>query len=68
MKSSLQLLTPGDPIRLRDGALPHVKIRNWSFQEIDQDVILVNHKQKGYLLEVNPEEIDWEAYRKAKVE
>lgn len=60
-------ITPGDPLRLRDGALPHVKIRNWEFQEINKNgVILVSHKSKGYTLEIREDDIDWDDYRKNK--
>ena len=54
-------LKSGDPITLRKDALPHVKIRNWTFQKINKNgIILLNHKEKGYTLEVREEDIDWE--------
>ena len=47
----LKSLKQGDPIHLCKDALPHVKIRNWTFREIDHGVILLDHKEKGYILE-----------------
>lgn len=66
-KSFLKFLTPGDSIRLRDDALPHVKIREWAFKGIDRNnTVLLNYTEQGYTLEVGEEDIDWETYRKTK--
>ncbi len=64
--SVLKSLAPGDPIRLKTGALPHVKIRTWEFKGMEGNKILLYHKAKTYTLEVDKEEIDWEEYRRSK--
>jgi hypothetical protein len=62
----LKSLAAGDPIRLKTGALPHVKIRIWEFKGIEGGKILLYHKAKNYTLEVDRDEIDWEEYRRTK--
>jgi hypothetical protein len=61
----LESVTEGEKLRLKEGRLPHVKIREWEFKAVEKGkVILLAHKSKGYSLEVNPEDIDWEFCRK----
>jgi hypothetical protein len=65
----LKTITRGESLKLRDGALPHVKIRNWEFLEIDKNgIILLSHRGKGYTLEIKEDDIDWEDYQKNKEE
>ena len=55
----------GETLRLKEGRLPHLKIREWEFKAIEKGkAILLAHRGKGYSLEVKPEGIDWESYRK----
>lgn len=62
-----KLLTPGEAIKLREDTLPYVRVRNWTFQEMEKNgVILLKYKPKGYVLEVTENDIDWEAYRQIK--
>jgi hypothetical protein len=61
----LESVTEGEKLRLKEGRLPHVKIREWEFKAIEKGrAILLTHGAKGYSLEVKPEDIDWESYRK----
>lgn len=63
----VRLLKPGQPVRLREGALRFIRVRNWTFKEIDLDgAIWLDHKPKAYLLQVNEEDIDWETYEKER--
>jgi hypothetical protein len=63
----MKSLKPGDSIYLRKDALPHVKIRNWTFRGINSHgVILLDHKEKGYILEVKEEDINWEEYERMR--
>jgi len=53
VSSRIRELLQGELIVLQNDALPHVKIRDWTFLEIDENgAILLNHKEKGYVLEV----------------
>ena len=56
----------GDVVRLRNGILPDVKIRDWTFLGKTPDtVILVSYKAKGRILKVVKEDdIDWDDHRK----
>jgi hypothetical protein len=61
----LESVTEGEKLRLKKGRLPHVKVREWEFKAIEKGkAILLAHRGKGYSLEVKPEDIDWESYRK----
>jgi len=62
----LEGIKEGQEIRLKDGALPHVKIREWEFQCLEKGMILLKKNSKGYILEVASVDIDWEAYRREK--
>jgi hypothetical protein len=62
----LEGLKEGQEIRLKDGALPHVKIREWEFQCLEKGMILLKKSSKGYILEVTSGDIDWEEFRRKK--
>jgi hypothetical protein len=51
--------TPGDKVRLRSGALPAVKIREWTFKQLlKTGKLLLEHKPKNYTLEVEIKDIE----------
>jgi hypothetical protein len=65
-ESLLNQVTPGERLRLRDGAMAHVRKREWVFKGIEQDgSILLMHERESYGLVVKVTDIDWEAYQKA---
>ena len=47
------------PVRLKEGAFPHVKIRDWVIQEVlENGHLLLSLKDKDYTLEVLQEDIE----------
>ena len=62
----LESVTEGEKLRLKEGRLPHVKIREWEFKTIEKGKAILLAHGKGYNLAVKPENIDWESYRKTK--
>jgi hypothetical protein len=63
--SLLEGVTPGERLRLRDGAMAHVRKREWVFKGIEKDgALLLMHESESYGLVVKENDIDWEAYRK----
>ncbi len=56
----------GDKVRLRNGTLPDLEVREWVFLgKTPQSVILISFRTKGRTLKVVKEgDIDWEDYRK----
>ncbi len=50
---------PETPVHLKEGAFPHVKIRDWVIKEILKDGrLLLTLKDKNYTLEVLNEDIE----------
>ncbi len=64
----LKLLKPGELLKLRIDALPHLKTREYVCQslEIDNSIFLM-HKNGYYGLHVKVEDINWDAYQKNKI-
>ncbi len=65
-ESVLNRITPGERLRLRDGAMAHVRKRDWVFKGIEKDgALLLMHENESYGLVVKENDIDWEGYQKA---
>jgi len=56
----------GETLRLKEGRLPHLKIREWEFRTIEKGKVILLAHGKGYNLIVKAQDIDWESYRKTK--
>jgi hypothetical protein len=65
-KCFVKYLSPGDPIKLSEGSFPHVKIRNWVFEEFTKGKFLLYNRVKNYSLEVDEGDIDWVEFCKKK--
>jgi len=64
-KSFLKRVTPGERLKLREGAMVHVRKREWVFKGIEKDgPILLMHENESYGLVVKEDEIEWEAYQR----
>jgi len=64
-ESLVNRITPGERVRLRDGAMAHVRKREWVFKGMEKDgALLLMHENESYGLVVKENDIDWEAYRK----
>jgi hypothetical protein len=66
-KLTLNTITLGETLRLRDDVLPLVKKRLWVFAGVgNSDTILLAHENVGYIWEAKPAGIDWEEYKRRK--
>jgi hypothetical protein len=65
-KSDLQPFCYGEELWLRDDRYPHAKVREWLFHKREGEKIFLEHKTRGYVWQALMDDIDWEAYRKAK--
>ena len=64
-ESVLKRVAPGERLRLRDGAMAHVRKREWVFKGIEKDgALLLMHENESYGLVVKENDIDWETYQK----
>jgi len=67
IKSSLNPVTLGEKLRLRDDVLPHAKVREWIFEGLERgEKVLLTHEVDGYTWEAKIDDIDWEEYRRRK--
>ena len=65
-ESLLKCVSPGERLRLRDGAMAHVRKREWVFKGTEKDgTLLLMHENESYGLVVKENDIDWEVYQKA---
>jgi hypothetical protein len=65
-ESDIQPFCYGEELRLRDDRYPHAKVRDWLFYKREGEKIFLESKTQGYVWEARMDDIDWEAYRKAK--
>ena len=66
-KSDLKPFCCGEELRFRGDKFSHPKIiRDWLFHKREGEKIFLEHKTQGYVWEARMDDIDWEAYRKAK--
>ncbi len=59
----MEAILLGEKVKLRQDVLEFVDIREWEFCGVCKGIIRLMDKEKGYTLEVKPEEIDWEESR-----
>jgi hypothetical protein len=62
----LRLLKPGERLRLKEGALRHVKTREWIFQRIEDEALFLVQENGYYGVFVQSGQIDWQEYHKQK--
>lgn len=56
----MKLNAPTEKVRLKDGVLPHLEIREWEFQRGEDGIIFLAHPQIKYILGVKEEHIEWD--------
>lgn len=52
-------ICPGVKVRLRQGVLIYVEIREWEFQKVEKGLIFLLDRKKGHTLKVNLDDIEW---------
>jgi hypothetical protein len=52
---------PAEKVRLKDGVLPHLKIREWEFQKPQNGLVLLKHPKIKYTLGVKEDDIEWDS-------
>jgi hypothetical protein len=66
--TSLQMaIGLGTRVRLKNGILKDVKIRQWEFSGLENGKIVL-YRREGLILEVGSEDIDWEGAKEGTVE
>jgi hypothetical protein len=66
--TSLQMaIGLGTRVRLKNGTLKDVKIRQWEFSGLENGKIVL-YRREGLILEVGSEDIDWEGAKEGMVE
>ncbi len=54
----------GEKIRLKDGVLSHLEIREWEFQRVEEGIVSLTHPAIRYAIGVKEDCIDWDASRR----
>jgi hypothetical protein len=55
-----KLVSPGKPLRLREGVYKQLKDRDWLFNKFENDTIFLIHASRAYGIAVRTVDIDWE--------
>ena len=56
----MKFVTPAEKVRLKDGVLSHLDIREWQFQETLEGIALLMHPKVKYTLGVKEDNIEWD--------
>jgi hypothetical protein len=56
----LKFVSPADKVRLKDGALSYLEIREWQLQETLEGIALLTHPKVKYTLGVKEDNIEWD--------
>ncbi len=59
LKSNLNGVLSGRPLKLREGVYKQLREREWIFNRSEEDVIFLIHKNGAYGVVVRIEDIDW---------
>lgn len=54
----MKLVIPAKKVRLKDGVLPHLKIREWEFQAIERGLVMLKHRKYKFTLRVKEDDIE----------
>ena len=56
----MTFVSPAEKVRLKDGALSYLEIREWHLQEIREGIALLTHPKVKYTLGVKEDNIEWD--------
>ena len=54
----MKFVTPAEKVRLKDGVLSHLDIREWQFQKTLEGIALLMHPKVKYTLGVKEDSIE----------
>jgi len=57
----MKFLIPAEKVRLKDGVLSHLAIREWQLQKNQGGMALLTHPECKYTLGVKEDYLDWTA-------
>ena len=52
-------ISPGKPLRLREGVYKQLKDRDWLFNKFENDTVFLIHASRAYGIAVRMVDIDW---------
>jgi hypothetical protein len=53
-------ISPGKPLKLREGVYKQLKDRYWIFNKFENDTLFLIHASRAYGIGVRTADIDWE--------
>ncbi len=60
------MLKRGDHLKLKEDALLHVKTRDWVFENIEDDSVVLMHETGYYGISVKASDIDWQEFKRSE--
>jgi hypothetical protein len=52
-------ISPGKPLKLREGVYKQLKDRDWLFSKLENDTVFLIHASRAYGIAVRIVDIDW---------
>ena len=56
----MKFLSPVEKVRLKDGVLSYLEIREWQLQKTLEGIALLTHPKVKYTLGVKEDNIEWD--------
>jgi len=56
----MKFIIPTEKVRLKEGILSHLEIREWELQKCQGGMALLTHPKVKYALSVKEDYIDWQ--------
>ena len=55
----MKFVSPVEKVRLKDGVLSYLEIREWQLQKTQEGIALLTHPEVKYTLGVKEDNIEW---------
>jgi len=56
----LEFVTPAEKVRLKDGVLSQLEVREWQLQGIREGIALLTNPKVKYTLGVKEDNVEWD--------
>ena len=56
----MKFVSPMEKVRLKDGVLSYLEIREWQLQKTQEGIALLTHPEVKYTLGVKEDNIEWD--------
>ena len=56
----MKFVSPVEKVRLKDGVLSYLEIREWQLQKTQEGIALLTHPEVKYTLGVKEDNIEWD--------